>query len=43
MSRAPAARAAWRIRVEEAELSRVLGHAYRAYQTRTARLIPGLW
>jgi protein-S-isoprenylcysteine O-methyltransferase Ste14 len=34
---------AWRIRVEEAELSRVLGHAYRAYQTRTARLIPGLW
>jgi hypothetical protein len=34
---------AWRIRVEEAELSRVLGHAYRAYRTRTARLIPGLW
>ena len=34
---------AWRIRVEEAELSRVLGHAYRAYQARTARLIPGLW
>jgi protein-S-isoprenylcysteine O-methyltransferase Ste14 len=34
---------AWRIRVEEAELSHVLGHAYRAYQTRTARLIPGLW
>jgi protein-S-isoprenylcysteine O-methyltransferase Ste14 len=34
---------AWRIHVEEAELSRVLGDAYRAYQTRTARLIPGRW
>jgi protein-S-isoprenylcysteine O-methyltransferase Ste14 len=34
---------AWRIRVEEAELRRVLGDAYRAYQTMTARLIPGLW
>jgi protein-S-isoprenylcysteine O-methyltransferase Ste14 len=34
---------AWRIHVEEAELSRVLGDAYRAYQARTARLIPGLW
>jgi protein-S-isoprenylcysteine O-methyltransferase Ste14 len=34
---------AWRIHVEEAELSRVLGNAYRAYQTMTARLIPGLW
>jgi protein-S-isoprenylcysteine O-methyltransferase Ste14 len=34
---------AWRIHVEEAELSRVLGGAYSAYQTRTARLIPGLW
>jgi protein-S-isoprenylcysteine O-methyltransferase Ste14 len=33
----------WRIGVEEAELSRVLGDAYRAYQTSTARLIPGLW
>jgi protein-S-isoprenylcysteine O-methyltransferase Ste14 len=33
----------WRIHVEEAELSRVLGDAYRAYQERTARLIPGLW
>jgi protein-S-isoprenylcysteine O-methyltransferase Ste14 len=33
----------WRIHVEEAELSRVLGDAYRAYQTRTARLIPGGW
>ena len=34
---------AWRIHVEEAELSRVLGDAYRAYQTRTSRLIPGRW
>jgi protein-S-isoprenylcysteine O-methyltransferase Ste14 len=34
---------AWRIRVEEAELRRVLGNAYRAYQTKTARLIPGRW
>ena len=34
---------AWRIHVEEAELGRVLGDAYRAYQTRTARLIPGRW
>ena len=34
---------AWRIHVEEAELSRVLGNAYRAYYTSTARLIPGLW
>jgi protein-S-isoprenylcysteine O-methyltransferase Ste14 len=33
----------WRIHVEEAELGRVLGDAYRAYQERTARLIPGLW
>jgi protein-S-isoprenylcysteine O-methyltransferase Ste14 len=33
----------WRIHVEEAELSRVLGDAYRAYQTQTARLIPGRW
>jgi protein-S-isoprenylcysteine O-methyltransferase Ste14 len=33
----------WRIHVEEAELSRVLGDAYRAYQARTTRLIPGLW
>jgi protein-S-isoprenylcysteine O-methyltransferase Ste14 len=32
-----------RIRVEEAELNRVLGDSYRAYQMRTARLIPGLW
>jgi protein-S-isoprenylcysteine O-methyltransferase Ste14 len=34
---------AWRIHVEEAELRRVLGDAYRAYQARTARLVPGLW
>ena len=33
----------WRIQVEEAELNRVLGDAYRAYQTHTKRLIPGLW
>jgi len=32
-----------RIQVEEAELDRVLGDAYRAYQARTKRLIPGLW
>jgi protein-S-isoprenylcysteine O-methyltransferase Ste14 len=32
-----------RIRVEEAELTRVLGQPYRAYRTRTKRLIPGLW
>jgi protein-S-isoprenylcysteine O-methyltransferase Ste14 len=34
---------AWRIHVEEAELCHVLGDAYRAYQARTARLIPGGW
>ena len=34
---------AWRINVEEAELSHVLGDAYRAYQTQTSRLIPGRW
>jgi protein-S-isoprenylcysteine O-methyltransferase Ste14 len=32
-----------RIQVEEAELNRVLGDPYRAYQTRTKRLIPRLW
>jgi protein-S-isoprenylcysteine O-methyltransferase Ste14 len=32
-----------RIQVEEAELNRVLGDPYRAYQRRTKRLIPGLW
>jgi protein-S-isoprenylcysteine O-methyltransferase Ste14 len=34
---------AWRIHVEEAELGRVLGDAYRAYQATTKRLIPGVW
>lgn len=33
----------WRIRVEEAELNRVLGHAYGTYETRTARLVPWIW
>jgi protein-S-isoprenylcysteine O-methyltransferase Ste14 len=32
-----------RIHVEEAELTRVLGDRYRAYQAQTKRLIPGLW
>jgi len=32
-----------RIRVEEAELTRVLGDAYRDYQSGTARLIPRVW
>ncbi|HEX6021233.1 MAG TPA: isoprenylcysteine carboxylmethyltransferase family protein [Solirubrobacter sp.] len=32
-----------RIRVEEAELNRVLGPAYRRYQSGRARLIPRLW
>lgn len=32
-----------RIDVEEAELDRVLGDAYRTYQNDTARLVPGLW
>ena len=32
-----------RIHVEEAELNRVLGATYRAYETRTKRLIPGVW
>jgi protein-S-isoprenylcysteine O-methyltransferase Ste14 len=36
--------ALWRrIKVEEAELSRVLGESYRTYQRRTKRLVPGLW
>jgi protein-S-isoprenylcysteine O-methyltransferase Ste14 len=34
---------AWRIHVEEAELNRVLGQAYRTYQSGRACLIPGLW
>ncbi len=32
-----------RIRVEEAEMTRVLGDTYRRYQQHTKRLIPGLW
>jgi protein-S-isoprenylcysteine O-methyltransferase Ste14 len=32
-----------RIQVEEAELNRVIGDAYRTYQIKTARLIPRLW
>jgi protein-S-isoprenylcysteine O-methyltransferase Ste14 len=33
----------WRIHVEEAELTCVLGDRYRAYQAQTKRLIPGVW
>jgi protein-S-isoprenylcysteine O-methyltransferase Ste14 len=33
----------WRIYIEEGELNRVLGQAYRTYQSDRARLIPGLW
>ena len=33
----------WRIHVEEAELNRVLGQAYRTYQSDRARVIPRLW
>lgn len=33
----------YRIRWEEAELTRVLGEPYRAYKMRTKRLIPGIW
>jgi protein-S-isoprenylcysteine O-methyltransferase Ste14 len=33
----------WRIQVEEAELTRVLGDPYRIYRERTKRLIPGVW
>jgi protein-S-isoprenylcysteine O-methyltransferase Ste14 len=32
-----------RIRVEEAELARVLGEPYRDYRQHTKRLVPGLW
>lgn len=32
-----------RIRVEEEALVRVLGDPYRTYQSRTKRLLPGLW
>ena len=33
----------WRIRVEEAELTAVLGERYRDYQAQAKRLIPGVW
>jgi protein-S-isoprenylcysteine O-methyltransferase Ste14 len=39
----PAAALLRRIRIEEAELTRVLGDPYRAYRDHTKRLIPGLW
>jgi protein-S-isoprenylcysteine O-methyltransferase Ste14 len=32
-----------RIRLEEAVLERELGDAYRAYERRTRRLVPGIW
>jgi len=32
-----------RIKVEEAEMVRVLGEPYLAYADRTKRLIPGIW
>ena len=32
-----------RINVEEAELNRVLGDAYRSYEAHTARLLPRVW
>jgi len=32
-----------RIKVEEAEMARVLGEPYRAYSARTKRLIPWIW
>jgi protein-S-isoprenylcysteine O-methyltransferase Ste14 len=40
---APTTALMWRIRVEEDELTRVLGDRYDAYRMRTKRLIPGLW
>jgi protein-S-isoprenylcysteine O-methyltransferase Ste14 len=39
----PAVAMLLRIRVEEAALTRVIGDPYRAYQSRTKRLVPGLW
>jgi protein-S-isoprenylcysteine O-methyltransferase Ste14 len=39
----PPAALLWRIHVEEAELTQVLGDRYRAYQEHTKRLIPGVW
>ena len=32
-----------RIKVEEAELARVLGDRYGEYEARTKRLVPGIW
>jgi protein-S-isoprenylcysteine O-methyltransferase Ste14 len=40
---APLAALLWRIHVEEAELERVLGDAYRSYEQGTERLIPHIW
>ena len=39
----PLAALLWRIHVEEAELTHMLGQPYSDYRTRTKRLIPGLW
>jgi protein-S-isoprenylcysteine O-methyltransferase Ste14 len=39
----PAAALRYRIKVEEAELTKVLGDGYRTYQQQTRRLLPGLW
>jgi len=39
----PVAALVHRIRVEEAELGRVLGQQYQQYQQHTCRLLPGLW
>jgi protein-S-isoprenylcysteine O-methyltransferase Ste14 len=33
----------WRVQVEEAELTRVLGDSYHLYQSQTKRLVPGVW
>lgn len=39
----PLAAVLWRIHVEEAELTRVLGQPYRDYREKTGGLIPGVW
>ncbi len=39
----PLAALLWRIHVEEAELTRVLGQPYRIYRAETKGLIPGVW
>ena len=39
----PAVALGRRIKVEEEELTRVLGEQYDTYRTGTKRLIPGLW